>query len=126
MCREVERWNAKRQARGAAPIEVGIGLHYGLVVMGNIGDERRLEFGVVGDTVNVASRLERLSRRLDTRVVASDAAVIQAGREGCAPEVLGAFGPAGQTEIRGRQETLAIWTLAAAAAMPQDRIAIAE
>ena len=126
MCHEVERWNAKRQARGAAPVEVGIGLHYGLVVMGNIGDERRLEFGVVGDTVNVASRLERLSRRLAARVVASDAAVSQAGREGCPPEVLGAFGPAGEAEIRGRQGALTIWTLAAAGAMPQDRLAIAE
>ncbi len=126
MCAEIERWNAKRRARGATPIEVGIGLHYGLVVMGNIGDERRLEFGVVGDTVNVASRLERLTRPLAARVVASDATLSQAGREGCPPEVLGAFGPAGQTEIRGRQGGLAIWTLAAAAAVSQDRVAIAE
>lgn len=126
MCAEIERWNAKRRMRGAAPIEVGIGLHYGLVVMGNIGDERRLEFGVVGDTVNVASRLERLTRPLAARVVASDATLSQAGREGCPAEVLGAFGPAGQTEIRGRQGALAIWTLAAAAAVSQDRVAIAE
>jgi len=95
-------------------------------VMGNIGDERRLEFGVVGDTVNVASRLERLTRRLAARVVASDATVSQAGREGCPPEVLGAFDPAGEAEIRGRQGSLTIWTLAAAGAMPQDRMAIAE
>lgn len=126
MCAEVERWNEKRQRRGAAPVEIGIGLHYGLVVMGNIGDERRLEFGVVGDTVNVASRLERLSRRLAARVVASDAAVSQAAREGCPREVLDDFGPAGQAEIRGRQEALAIWTLAALGAVSQGRVAIAE
>jgi len=126
MCDEVERWNEKRRRRGAAPVEIGIGLHHGPVVMGNIGDERRLEFGVVGDTVNVASRLERLSRRLAVRVVASDAAVTQAAREGCPREVLDAFGPAGQTEIRGRQGELAIWTLAYPGALPQDRLAIAE
>jgi adenylate cyclase len=126
MCADLVRWNAKRAARGAQPMAVGIGLHYGPVVMGNIGDERRLEFGVVGDTVNVASRLERLSRRLETQVVASDAAVIQAGREGCPREVLGAFDPAGRTEIRGRQESLAIWTLAPAGAARQDQVAVAE
>ena len=126
MCADIQRWNAKRAARGAVAIEVGIGLHYGPVVVGNIGDERRLEFGVVGDTVNVASRLERLSRRLDATVVASDAAVAQAGREGCAREVLDAFDPAGQTEIRGRQATLAIWTLAPVGAAQQTRMAVAE
>jgi adenylate cyclase len=126
MCADLVQWNAKRAARGAAPMAVGIGLHYGPVVMGNIGDERRLEFGVVGDTVNVASRLERLSRRLETQVVASDAAVIQAGREGCPRDVLGAFDPAGRTEIRGRQESLAIWTLAPAGAARQDHVAVAE
>lgn len=126
MCVDVARWNAKRDARGAAPVAVGIGLHYGPVVMGNIGDERRLEFGVIGDTVNVASRLERLTRRLAAQVVASDAAVAQADREGCPREVLDAFGSAGRAEIRGRREPLAIWTLAPDGAARQDRVAVAE
>ena len=126
MCADVARWNAKRAGRGAPAVGIGIGLHYGPVVVGNIGDERRLEFGVVGDTVNVASRLERLSRRLEAQVVASDAAVVQAGREGCPPDVLAAFGPAGQADIRGRLEGLAIWTLALAGPAQQDRAAIAE
>jgi adenylate cyclase len=111
MCAEVERWNAKRQRRAAAPISIGIGLHYGPVVVGNIGDERRLEFGVVGDTVNIASRLERLSRNFSTQVVASEHAITRANDEGCPPDVLRGFDPAGATEIRGRQEPLSIWTL---------------
>jgi adenylate cyclase len=114
MCAEVARWNAKRQRRGAASIAIGIGLHYGPVVVGNIGDERRLEFGVVGDTVNIASRLERLSRNFAAQVVASEHAITRANDEGCPPDVLRAFDPAGATEIRGRQEPLAIWTLGSA------------
>ena len=68
----VENWNAERRAAGAAPVRIGIGAHYGPVVLGDIGDERRLEFAVLGDTVNVASRLEALTRQLACTILASD------------------------------------------------------
>ncbi len=58
-------WNERRRGRGKAPIEIAIGLHYGPVVVGNIGTDRRLEFAVLGDTVNVASRLEAMTRELN-------------------------------------------------------------
>lgn len=84
----VEHWNRDRRAAGAAPIRIGIGVHHGPVVLGNIGDDRRLEFAVVGDTVNLASRLERLTRDLDCRLIASGELIDAARREGCAPEAL--------------------------------------
>ena len=62
-----------RARAGRKPIRISLGLHYGPVVIGNIGTDRRLEFGVLGDTVNVASRLEALTRELDCRAVISDA-----------------------------------------------------
>ncbi|WP_246501949.1 adenylate/guanylate cyclase domain-containing protein [Mesorhizobium caraganae] len=72
MIAEIERWNFERAAEGKGPIEIGIGLHYGEVVVGNIGHAQRLEFTVLGDAVNVASRLERLTRHTGSRLMISD------------------------------------------------------
>ena len=64
----VEEWSDERRRHGALPIAIGIGLHYGMAAFGPAGGEQ----AVIGDTVNVASRLERLTRRLDTALTVSD------------------------------------------------------
>jgi len=66
-----EAWNAERKQSGAAPVRVSVGVHYGPIVLGNIGSERRLEFAVLGDVVNVASRLEEQTRRLGAAALLS-------------------------------------------------------
>jgi adenylate cyclase len=57
MMKELDKLNAKWRAEGRPELQIGIGLNYGEAFAGNIGSERRLEFTVIGDTVNTASRL---------------------------------------------------------------------
>jgi class 3 adenylate cyclase len=66
-------WNGERQARGEPLIEFGTALHLGDVMYGNIGAPDRLDFTVIGPTVNLASRLETLCKRLHCPVLASAA-----------------------------------------------------
>lgn len=102
---EMERWNAKRRARGAATVQLAVGVHCGPVVVGNIGSDRRLEFTVVGDSVNIASRLEALTRRLGCRIAVS-AHCLAAARTTAAG--LPAFASAGAIRLDGREQSLEV------------------
>lgn len=58
---------------GSAPIRIGIGLHTGPLTLGTIGGPERIKCGVIGDSVNLAARLEALTKRYDTTLLVSDA-----------------------------------------------------
>jgi adenylate cyclase len=68
----LEHINRAFEARGLPAIRTGIGLHYGQVVAGNMGHVERMEYTVIGDTVNVASRLEGLTKELKADIVLSE------------------------------------------------------
>jgi adenylate cyclase len=74
----VAAWSREREIAGLPTVETGIGLHYGEAFVGIIGKESLLEFTVIGDTVNVAERIERLTRTLNADVAVSDKLVQEA------------------------------------------------
>jgi len=116
MLAAVETWNEARTLAGADPVKVGIGLHFGPAVMGDIGDEKRLEYAVVGDTVNVASRLEAMTRKVAAPLVVSDEVVAAVKREGGDGAPLEGLKRGRATTVRGRAGKVDVWTLASAGA----------
>ncbi|RMI27519.1 MAG: response regulator, partial [Calditrichaeota bacterium] len=68
---QVEAYNRIRRRRGDTPIEIGIGLHTGMLMLGTIGDEERMDGTVISDAVNLASRLEGLTKIYGATIVIS-------------------------------------------------------
>lgn len=107
-------WNLARSERGMSPIRIGIGLNYGPVVVGDVGTEEYVEFTVIGDTVNTASRLQQATRTLQCDLVVGQNLVDAVKDEhGCedATDLLERLRPHGDLTIRGRKQAVGIWTL---------------
>lgn len=113
MIDEFELWKATKVNREWGGLELAIGAHYGPVVIGNIGTRQRLEFAVLGDTVNVASRLESATREVGCKGLASKALVAAAKLEVIGDEMgfVARLKATDRIRLRGRQEEIEIFAL---------------
>ena len=100
----LEHFNQDQRRRDEPTLQVGIGLASGPVLAGNVGSTERLEYTVIGDTVNLASRLDALTKELDVPVLLTEATA-RAVVEGTVLQQVG------EVQLRGRQEPVQVYAL---------------
>ena len=72
MLRNLDAWNIERSSKGQIPVHIGIGLNTDLIVSGNIGSPTRMNYTVIGDGVNLASRLESACKQYAANLLISE------------------------------------------------------
>ncbi len=106
MLEALEEMNRELAGQGLPPLDMGIGVNTAVVVAGNLGSPNRLNYTVIGDGVNLASRLEGLTKRedIDARIVAAEATVRKAKRQF-------ELRPLGPMMVRGRDEQVTTYAI---------------
>lgn len=97
----VARLNRERETKNLVSISLGVGLHTGVVVAGTLGSMERMDYTVIGDTVNVAARVEGLTRSVNTDILVTASTATAAG-DGFV------FEEAGEIKVKGRDELVKV------------------
>jgi len=102
MRRELRLFNKKRKSRNQPEIKVGMGIHTGEVVAGNMGSDQRLEYTVIGDNVNQASRIESATKELDSDILISDSTWALVKSKGILA------GPVREIHVKGKAHVISV------------------
>ncbi|HUX12184.1 MAG TPA: adenylate/guanylate cyclase domain-containing protein [Spirochaetia bacterium] len=104
MLSQLELLNREWASDGRPPLAIGIALHTGTVIAGNIGSPDRMDYTVIGDTVNLASRLEGLNKKYHTGLLISGDTRDAAGSSADMRFL-------GESEVRGREQPVRLYTI---------------
>lgn len=102
MRKGLDQLNTARIARGQGPLMIGMGLHFGKAISGTIGSSERMEYTVIGNTVNTASRIEASTKAFGADLLISQEVVDRIGESFWIER-------AGAAEVKGRSEALVMY-----------------
>jgi len=104
MNKQLAVYNSDGSAPGQDPVNMGVGIHIGQLVLGTIGRETRMETTVISDTVNASARLENLNKTYKTSVLISGAV-----RDELSPEIQSFCRLIDRTQVKGKVEFLDVY-----------------
>jgi len=112
MLREMALLNRQRRQQNQPVLQLAIGLHFGPLTLGNIGDENRIEYALIGETVNVAHRLEQMTRDLQAQICLSQTFIDKLAVETRDDHsIIRDLVMLKSQPIRGLRDRMAIWLL---------------